>query len=65
MPQIVKHDWKGFGIAQAKEAMTIASKDIPKHHVNATQMCKANYKLWGNYKQLDSTKEYWDELLRL
>ncbi len=64
MSQIVTHDWNGFGIAQTKQATKIASKAIPRHYVSATQMCKANSKLWGHYKELNDTQEYLEELSR-
>jgi hypothetical protein len=61
---IITHDWNGYGIAQLKQPMTIAKYDIPRHYVNATQMCKANGKQWKHYKELDSTAEYLDEVSR-
>lgn len=62
MSQIVKHNWNGHGIAQLKERTRIAKTDIPKGHVNATQMCQANGKQWGHYAERKSSKAYWEAL---
>jgi hypothetical protein len=59
---ILTQNWNGSSITFAANDLSIARFRIPKGYVNATQMCKANGKLWGHYKELKSTKAYWEAL---
>lgn len=59
---IVYHFFKEKRISQAKALTNIAGYQIPFGYANATQMCQANGKRWGNYKQLKSTQAYWQAL---
>jgi len=56
------HSFNNHPIDQLTQETRISKFNIPAGYVNATQMCKANNKLWGNYAQLDNTKAYWKAL---
>jgi hypothetical protein len=59
---MLTHSWRGSEIQQMPQDGEIGKYSIPKGYVNATQMCAANGKLWGHYKERKSTKAYWLEL---
>jgi hypothetical protein len=56
------HKWHDTEINQMPENGQIGKYSIPKGYVNATQMCHANNKSWGHYKERKSTKAYWTAL---
>ncbi|RCJ19286.1 hypothetical protein A6770_32020 [Nostoc minutum NIES-26] len=56
------HFWHNSEINQMAQDGQIGKYAIPKGYVNATQMCKANGKLWGHYKEKKSTRAYWTAL---
>ncbi|AUB43644.1 DNA-damage-inducible protein D (plasmid) [Nostoc flagelliforme CCNUN1] len=53
------HKWRDSDINQMPEVGQLGKYSIPKGYVNATQMCNANNKSWGHYKERKSTKAYW------
>ncbi|WP_226889814.1 KilA-N domain-containing protein [Nostoc sp. MG11] len=59
---MLTHFWQEKEINQMPQDGEIGRYIIPKGYVNATQMCAANAKLWGHYKERKSTKAYWLEL---
>ncbi|BDI20470.1 hypothetical protein ANSO36C_62720 (plasmid) [Nostoc cf. commune SO-36] len=59
---MLTHSWRDSEIQQMLQDGEIGKYTIPKGYVNATQMCAANGKLWGHYKERKSTKAYWLEL---
>ncbi|WP_298909946.1 KilA-N domain-containing protein [uncultured Nostoc sp.] len=59
---MLTHSWRDSEIQQMPQDGQIGKYTIPKGYVNATQMCAANGKLWGHYKEIKSTKAYWLEL---
>ena len=56
------HKWHDTEINQMPEVGQLGKYSIPKGYVNATQMCHANNKSWGHYKERKSTKAYWTAL---
>ena len=56
------HKWRDSDINQMPEVGQLGKYSIPKGYVNATQMCHANNKSWGHYKERKSTKAYWTAL---
>lgn len=60
--QIQTHFYNNNAIDQLAQETRFTKFNVPAGYVNATQMCKASGKLWGNYAQLDSTKAYWEAL---
>ncbi|MDZ8068531.1 MAG: KilA-N domain-containing protein [Nostoc sp. DedQUE08] len=56
------HKWHDTEINQMPEDGQVGKYSIPKGYVNATQMCHANNKSWGHYKERKSTKAYWRAL---
>lgn len=56
------HFWRDSEINQMAQDGQLGKYAIPKGYVNATQMCKANGKLWGHYKEKKSTETYWEAL---
>lgn len=56
------HKWRDSDINQMPEVGQIGKYSIPLGYVNATQMCHANNKSWGHYKEKKSTKAYWTAL---
>ncbi|MBD2526454.1 KilA-N domain-containing protein [Nostoc sp. FACHB-133] len=56
------HKWRDSDINQMPEVGQLGKYSIPKGYVNATQMCHANNKSWGHYKERKSTKVYWTAL---
>jgi hypothetical protein len=52
------HKWHDTEINQMPEDDQLGKYSIPKAYVNATQMCHANNKSWGHYKERKSTKAY-------
>ena len=59
---MLTHKWRDSEINQMLQDGQIAKYTVPKGYVNATQMCAANGKFWGHYKERKSTKAYWQEL---
>jgi KilA-N domain len=59
---MLTHFWRSKEINQMPNDGEIGKYTIPKGYVNATQMCAANGKLWGHYKENKSTKAYWTAL---
>lgn len=59
---IVTHDWNSKLISQVQSETQIANYQVPAGYVNATEMCKAGGKLWGNYKKAKRTRQYWQAL---
>ena len=59
---MLTHFWHEKEINQMPLDGEIGKYTIPKGYVNATQMCAANGKLWGHYKERKSTKAYWTAL---
>lgn len=56
------HKWHDTEINQMPEDDQLGKYSIPKGYVNATQMCHANNKSWGHYKERKFTKAYWTAL---
>ncbi|QLE59684.1 KilA-N domain-containing protein [Nostoc sp. TCL26-01] len=56
---MLTHLWRDSEINQMPQDVEINKYSIPKGYVNATQMCHANNKFWGHYKERKSTKAYW------
>jgi hypothetical protein len=56
------HKWRDTEINQMPEVGQLGKYSIPLGYVNATQMCHANNKSWGHYKERKSTKAYWAAL---
>jgi hypothetical protein len=56
------HKWHDTEINQMPENGQLGKYSIPLGYVNATQMCHANNKSWGHYKERKSTKAYWTAL---
>ncbi|MBD2505554.1 KilA-N domain-containing protein [Anabaena azotica] len=59
---MLTHLWRDSEIHQMPDDGEIGKYTIPKGYVNATQMCHANNKSWGHYKERKSTKAYWTAL---
>jgi hypothetical protein len=59
---MLTHFWHESEINQMPQPGEIGKYSIPKGYVNATQMCHANNKSWGHYKEKKSTKAYWAAL---
>lgn len=59
---MLTHLWRDSEINQMPQDVEIGKYSIPKGYVNATQMCHANNKSWGHYKERKSTKAYWAAL---
>ncbi|MBD2302783.1 KilA-N domain-containing protein [Nostoc sp. FACHB-190] len=59
---MLTHLWRDSEINQMPQDEEIGKYSIPKGYVNATQMCHANNKSWGHYKERKSTKGYWAAL---
>ncbi|MCC5640808.1 KilA-N domain-containing protein [Nostoc sp. CHAB 5844] len=59
---MLTHLWRDSEINQMPQDEEIGKYSIPKGYVNATQMCHANNKSWGHYKERKSTKAYWTAL---
>ncbi|MBD2452330.1 KilA-N domain-containing protein [Nostoc sp. FACHB-152] len=59
---MLTHLWRNSEINQIPQDVEIGKYSIPKGYVNATQMCHANNKSWGHYKERKSTKAYWTAL---
>jgi hypothetical protein len=59
---MLTHLWRDSEINQMPQDGEIGNYNIPKGYVNATQMCHANNKSWGHYKERKSTKAYWAAL---
>ncbi|MBU7583078.1 MAG: KilA-N domain-containing protein [Nostoc sp. TH1S01] len=59
---MLTHLWRDSEINQIPQDVEIGKYSIPKGYVNATQMCHANNKSWGHYKERKSTKAYWAAL---
>lgn len=54
----ISHMYDRFQIAQTSEDSIIAGREIPKGYVNATQMCKANGKLFGTYWKTQKAQSF-------
>jgi hypothetical protein len=59
---MLTHLWRDSEINQMAQDGEVGKYSIPKGYVNATQMCHANNKSWGHYKERKSTKAYWAAL---
>jgi len=62
MSAVIPHYFKGNVIYQASATVEISDIQIPASYSNASHICKANGKLWADYKRLKSTKAYWEAL---
>jgi len=59
---MLAHIFNQVEIQFAETDLSLSHFVIPKGYVNVTQMCKANGKLFADYKRLTSTKAYLEEL---